>query len=156
MIYRMAGSHFTLLFITLGILLGCAGIMTKQVDFLATNYQMDFIPDEINLEENIAILIAAFGVFLEHRSYLLNLIYPDGLPEPVAQFDQYSHNAGVMFIFVAILVVAIDLFFLALNTWGVTFATLKFLEISVLFGINLLTFLMFIVFGFRAIQRYPG
>lgn len=153
MIYRIAGGHMTLVFITICILLGSAGIMTEQIQFLAANHHLNFIPTEVSLEENIAILIAAFGVFLEHRCYLLRRIYPDGIPDTVEQFDQYSHNIGVMFILVAIVIVAIDLLFLALDTWGINLSVLKYVEISILFSINLIAALMLVVFGFKACQQ---
>lgn len=153
MLYRAAGNQYTLLFITFSILLGTAGIMTKQIHFLTDNFGLDFIPAEINLEENIAILVAAFGVFLEHRSYLLVKIYPEGIPENIKKFDVYSHNIGVMFIFVAIFVVALDLFFLALNTWGIEFPALKYWEITILFCINGMTALMFVMFFLKACRE---
>ncbi|MBT3766470.1 MAG: hypothetical protein HOB79_04885 [Rhodospirillaceae bacterium] len=153
MIYRVAGNHFTLCFISLVILLGAAGIMTQQVQFLADNMGMNFIPTEVALEENIAILIAAFGVFLEHRIYLLRKIYPDTIPESVAEFDQYSHNVGVMFIMLAILMEATDLFFLALNSWGFAMSSLKYLEISILFSINVLSAGMFVIFAVRSFKE---
>ena len=53
MIYRLAGSRFTLLFITLCILIGTAEMMTSQVEFLTTNYQLNFIPALVGIEENI-------------------------------------------------------------------------------------------------------
>jgi len=70
MFYRIAASRPTLYLITLCILIGAAGIMTDQVEFLINNYNLDFIPGEVELEANIAILIAAFGVFLERLGWL--------------------------------------------------------------------------------------
>ena len=127
--------------------------MTQQVQFLVDHIDLNFIPTEVALEENIAILIAAFGVFLEHRIYLLRKIYPDTIPEHVAEFDQYSHDAGVMFIMLAIFMEATDLFFLALNSWGFVQTSLKYIEISILFGINLLSAGMFIVFAMRSFKE---
>lgn len=156
MLYRAAGNHYMLLFITFGILLGTAGIMTEQIEFLADNYHLNFIPAEINLEENIAILIAAFGVFLEHRSYLLAKMFPEGIPDKVNEFDEYCHFMGVMFILIAIFVVALDLFFLALNTWGIELPVLKYGEILVLFCINGLTIFLLMVFSLKVYRRAPS
>ena len=72
MIYRLAGSQATLIAITLSILVGATGIVTEQLGFLTENLHMNFIPQEVGLEENIAILVAGFGVFLEHRRWLLD------------------------------------------------------------------------------------
>ena len=58
-----------------------------------------------------------------------------------------------MFILVAILMEAMDLFFLALNTWKFDVSGLKYVEISVLFAINLLAFVMFSIFGVRAYKE---
>jgi hypothetical protein len=61
MIYRIAGNHLTLCFISLIILLGTSGIMTQQVQFLSAHFDQNFIPTEVALENNIAILIDSFG-----------------------------------------------------------------------------------------------
>ncbi len=39
MILRAAGSHLTLMLITLAILIGSFGIMTQQVEFLGSSHQ---------------------------------------------------------------------------------------------------------------------
>jgi len=153
MVYRLSGSPITLVLITIAILIGTAGIMTEQVKFLALNHDMNFIPEEVELEGSIAILIASFGVFLEHRRYLLDRIYSNDLPDAVEKFDLYSHNVGVMFILVAILMESADLFFLALNSWQIGFSELKFIEIALLFAINLVSFIMFLIFGYKSIKE---
>jgi hypothetical protein len=53
----------------------------------------------------------------------------------------------------AILMEAIDLFFLALNSWGIVLSSLKYIEISMLFSINLLSAGMFIVFAVRSFKE---
>lgn len=116
MILRAAESHLTLMLITLAILIGSVGIMTQQIGFLASSHQMNFIPADVNLEDDIAILLAAYGVFLEHHRYLLDMIYKDGLLPAIEAFDDYSHQFGVLMIPVAFLLVALDLLILALST----------------------------------------
>jgi hypothetical protein len=86
MIFRLAGGHRSLLLLTIVILIAFAGIMTEQIKFLAENHHMNFIPAEIGLEQDITILTAAFGVFLEHRRWLLDRMYPDGM--------RWSHIVG--------------------------------------------------------------
>ena len=152
MIYRLAGSQSALHAINLCILLGIAGIMTEQIQFLSAHFEMNFIPEEVAMEQSIAILLAAFGVFLEHRRYVLERIYPDAIPEPIQQFDHYSHNIGVMMILIAILMEALALLFLAFNSWGFNFAGLKYIEISLLFGINLVASGMLLKFGIRTLK----
>jgi len=153
MVIRLAGSKFTLKFITLIILFGAAGIMTDQIVFLVENHHMDFIPAEIGLEADIAIQMAAFGVFLEHRGWLLDRIYLDGIPETVKQFDRYCHDVGVLLILIAVIIESVDLFFLALNNWGIEFAGLKYTEIALLVAINLTAVVTVALFGLRSLRE---
>jgi len=62
MLYRIVGAHLTPLLITFSVLIGAAGIMTEQISFLIDPYGANFIPAEAELEGNIAILVAAFGL----------------------------------------------------------------------------------------------
>ena len=43
-----------------------------------------------------------------------------------------------------------------LDTWGVSFAYLKYIEIFILFAINVLAAVMLIAFGYRTLQGQPG
>lgn len=155
MVYRLFGNHFALIFVTLGIMVVGAGAMTEQVTFLAAHLETDFIPSEVEMEGNIVILLACFGVFLEHRRYLLAKIYPDGLPEPVKRFDNSSHHIGVMFILVAIVTEFLDLLFLALNSWGFVSAGIRFAEIATLFTINAATFVSLAIFILWVLRERP-
>ena len=153
MIYRFSASPLALILITLSILIGSAGIMTDQVRFLLANHNLNFLPDEIGMESNIVILIAGFGVFLEHRRWLLERIYPDGIPEPVDLFDKYSHDIGVLLILIAILMESADILFLAFNTWGLEMTWLKYVEISTLFFMNIVAVCVVAVFGFKLVKQ---
>ena len=138
MIFRLAASKSVLFTFSFFILLGVAGIMTEQITFLLDHHQMDFIPAEIDLEEDIAILLAAFGVFLEHRFWLLDRIYPNGVPEPLREFDLYGQKFGIFLILIAVVIECLDMAFLAINIWGLDNSTIKYLEISLLFAGNIL------------------
>lgn len=155
MVYRIFGNHFTLVFVMLGIMVVGAGVMTEQVTFLAAHLETNFIPSEIEMEGSIVILLACFGVFLEHRRYLLAKIYPDGLPDTVERFDRSSHHIGVMFILVAIITEFLDLFFLALNSWGFASTGVRFAEIATLFAINAATFVCLAVFILWVLKERP-
>lgn len=155
MIYRWFGSHFTVVVFTLGIMIVGAGIMTEQVLYLTAHLETNFIPAEVEMEGNIVILIACFGVFLEHRRYLLDQVYPHGLPESVKRFDRTSHKIGVMFILVAILTEFLDLFFLALNSWGFVSPTVQFVEIATLFTVNAATFMGLAIFLLWVLRERP-
>jgi len=155
MIYRLSGSNFTLILITLSIIIGATGVMTDQVKFLLTSHSMNFIPAEVGMEENIAILIAGFGVFLEHRRWLLERIYPDGIPDTVDAFDRYAHDMGVLLILIAIFTEAADLLFLAFNSWGLDMNWLKYFEIGVLFAANILAVGTVATFGVKLLKQLP-
>lgn len=152
MIYRIAGSHVTLILVTIGIMIISGGVAKEQFVLLIDHYQSNFIPDEIALEENIAILIACFGVFLEHRRHLLKKIHPSGLPESVNRFDHVSHDIGIMFIMIGLFIEFLDLLFLTTNGWGVSGPGFKFAEILILFIANALAFAMLGFFGVRSLR----
>lgn len=147
MLYRCFGNPFTIILLTFGIMTVGAGTMTDQVAYLMAHLETNFVPDEVKMEGSIVILLACFGVFLEHRRNLLEKIYPDGLPDDVDRFDRESHHIGVMFIMVAILTEFLDLLFLALNSWGFVSSSLQFIEIGTLFAINAVTFVCLAVFA---------
>lgn len=155
MVYRIFGNHFTLVFVTLGIMVVGAGAMTEQVTYLAAHLETNFIPSEVEMEGNIVILLACFGVFLEHRRYLLAKIYPDGLPDAVERFDRSSHHIGVMFILIAIITEFLDLLFLALNSWGFVSPGIRFAEIATLFAINAATFVCLAIFILWVLRERP-
>lgn len=155
MLYRIFGNHLTLVILTLGIMVVGAGAMTEQIRYLAAHLETNFIPAEIEMEGNIVILLACFGVFLEHRGYLLAKIYPNGVPDPVAQFDRSSHHVGVMFILIAIVTEFLDLFFLALNSWGFVSTAFQITEIATLFVINAATFVCLAVFILWVLRERP-
>lgn len=155
MIYRLFGNHFALVILTLGIMVVGAGAMTEQVRYLTAHIETNFIPAEVAMEGNIVILLACFGVFLEHRRYLLAKIYPNGLPDSVEQFDRSSHHVGVMFILIAIVTEFLDLFFLALNSWGFVSTGIQVAEIATLFVINAATFVCLALFILWVLKERP-
>ena len=112
--------------------------MTEQITFLIAHIELNFIPSEVGMENNIAVLIAGYGVFLEHRRWLLVRIYPDPLPVAVDQFDRYCQDIGVYLILTAIAIEAADLMFLAFNNWGLNSPHIKYLEVLCLFATNLM------------------
>ncbi|MGB0631597.1 MAG: hypothetical protein ACPGRZ_12975, partial [Alphaproteobacteria bacterium] len=154
-LYRCFGNHYTLVVVALGVMLVSAGTMTDQVEYLSAHIETNFIPEEVAMEGSIVILLACFGVFLEHRRYLLHKIHPEGIPEAVQRFDRSSHHIGVMFIMIAILTEFLDLLFLALNSWGFTSKGVNFAEIAALFAINCVTFLCLAAFVVWVVRERP-
>lgn len=84
---------------------------------------------------------------------MLNKIYETNIPGFIEQFDQYSHNMGVMFIMIAILIEALDLCFLALNKYRIDFPGLKYFEILLLFVINIMASILLFIVGLKSIKR---
>ena len=117
------------------------------------NHQLDFIPAEIGMEEDLAILLASFGIFLEHR-WLLERVYPEGVPEPVAKFDLKGRKFGILLILLAVLIECFDMAFLALNTWGLDHSGLKYFEVALLFAGNVLAVVGVTRFSFEIVR--PG
>lgn len=155
MLYRCFGNHYALVVVALGVMVVSAGTMTEQVEFLRAHMEKNFVPAEVAMEGSIVILLACFGVFLEHRHYLLARIYPDGVPDHVHRFDRSSHHIGVMFIMIAILTEFLDLFFLALNSWGFIAKEIQIAEVATLFAINGLTFLALAFFIVWVLKERP-
>lgn len=60
-----------------------------------------------------------------------------------------------MFILVAIVVEFLDLFFLALNSWGIVSPTVQFVEIAMLFAINAATFISLAIFVLWVLKERP-
>ena len=128
----------------IGIVFGAVGIGALQVDFLIEHLKGNFIPGEITLEEDIAIVIAAFGVFLDNRRWLVRAKYGDDQPESEVSLSAVCQHYGVGFILLGIFIEVIDLAFLALNNYGLGSGTLKFIEVGVLFLLNIGSILMLI------------
>lgn len=134
---------------TAAIIIGLSGIMTDQLRFLFENHHMNFIPTEIELEESVAILVASFGAFLEYRRWLLEKVYEGNIPRDIEAFTRDSYDTGILMILLAVSMESINLFFLALNTWGLGFPGLKYLEICIMFFLNLTALFLAIHFGYK-------
>ena len=83
---------------------------------------------------------------------LLEKVYAGPIPEPVDAFDRYSHGVGIMFLMIAILMEALNLLFLAMNTWGFDGPVVKYTEIAFMFALNVLAIVQLAVFGLRALR----
>jgi len=153
MLYRIAASRLTLHLITICILVGAAGILTDQVEFLLANYQLDFIPGEVELEANIAILIAAFGVFLERLGWLSEWAVAMGMEAFASDaLNRDAHDVGNALILIAIFMEAVNLLVLALDTWGLASPGMKFVEVGLLFAANVFAMIVSGLFGLRALR----
>lgn len=151
-------SKSLLLFFSLFIIIGTLGIITDQVDFLLKHYQLNFVPGEISLEENIAILLAAFGAFLELRPSVTEHLYENSPPAIEIAINDIAQLYGVYIILLAISIECIDLGILALETWSLNYPILKFIEIFILFSLNLVAVILLIKFFvkiLRPIKKTP-
>jgi hypothetical protein len=151
MFYRIAASRLTLNLITLAILIGTAGIMTDQVRFLIDNINLDFVPGEVALEGSIAILVAAYGVFLERLGWLAERAGATIGPA-TELLNRQAHDAGNNLSLNAIFMEAVNLLALALDTWRFSMPALKFTEVSVLFAANLFAAGVVALFAVRAMR----
>lgn len=130
-----------------GILFGTLGIVWLQIQFLVENHHLNFIPGEITLEENIAIVIAAFGVFLDLRRWVVRSFYADGVPEEEEARSAFCQKRGVQFILLGILIEIVDLCFLALTNFGLDMPILLYGEFLVLLVLNLVAIVSLLIFA---------
>lgn len=133
--------------IVLGILFGTLGICWLQIQFLIENHHLNFIPGEIAFEENIAIVIAAFGVFLDLRRWVIRSHYGDEIPEAEQIRSTFCQQRGVQFILLGILIEVVDLCFLAITNFGLDTPLFLYSELVVLFVFNLFAITLLITFA---------
>lgn len=142
MIYTIAINRWVVILVGIGIIFGAVGISMLQVDFLIEHFREDFIPGEVGLEEDIAIVIAAFGVFLDNRRWLVRAKYANDVPENEAALSAVCQRYGVGFILLGIFIEVIDLAFLTINSHGFGTPLVRISEVSVLFVLNIASIMM--------------
>ena len=118
MIYAVALNRYMLLVFTAGILIGTLGIFTEQIVFLTQHYSAEFITEEIKLEDDIALLMALYGVFLDKRRWVVHFQVADDASDATKAFADDTQKTGIALILIAIIVKVIDMFFMSMNTWG--------------------------------------
>lgn len=122
---------------SIGILIGIIGICALQVDYLINNYNLSFIPGEVQLEENIAIVIAAFGVFLDNRHRLVRAVYGENPSGREVRLSALCKEYGFSLVLLGVFIEIVDLCFLAMNSFGIVTALVEYAELSLLFFLNI-------------------
>ncbi|RED48653.1 hypothetical protein [Aestuariispira insulae] len=152
MLYKTVSSPAFLILISFGVLFGAVSVLDEQLDFLLSNYHMNFMPHEISLENEIVILIATFGVMLEHRYWIIEKIHGSAIPEKERQLDSGIQRDGVALILVAVMLELTASTFSGINFWINDASLLKYVEILVLLIFNAIAVLLI----FRFLLRMTG
>lgn len=139
-------SKYTLTIFTFFIIVGTSGIMTEQVYFLMDNYNLNFILSEVKLEEDIAILLASYGAFLECRPWISEYLCKNKIDQLSEKLNFECQKYGIFFILLAVFIECFDLALMAFETWNFHFPFLKFIEIVILLLLNILSTLLMIKF----------
>ncbi|MBO6520569.1 MAG: hypothetical protein JJ900_08515 [Rhodospirillales bacterium] len=137
MLYALTINPWIIILAGAGIIFGAVGIGVLQFQFLMENMHMNFVPGEVNLEEDIAIVVAAFGVFLDNRRWLVRGRYGDNVPDHEQTFSELCQKFGVGLILMGIFIEVVDLGFLALDNFGFTLPMIRYSEVGFMFLLNL-------------------
>ena len=154
MIYAVALNRYMLLVFTFGILIGTLGIFTEQIVFLTQHYSAEFISEEIKLEDDIALLMALYGVFLDKRRWVVHFQFTNDVSDATKDFADDTQKTGIALILIAIIVKVIDMFFMSMNTWGAGSTFAVYLEVIFLFAVNIVAMLLLIRFLVSLLQSW--
>jgi len=154
MIYAVALNRYMLLVFTAGILIGTLGIFTEQIVFLTQHYSAEFITEEIKLEDDIALLMALYGVFLDKRRWVVHFQVADDASDATKAFADDTQKTGIALILIAIIVKVIDMFFMSMNTWGLGSTSFVYLEVVFLFAVNVVAMLLLVRFLFSLMKSW--
>lgn len=153
-IYALVLNRYLMLVFTIGILIGTLGIFTEQIVFLTEHYSADFISEELALEDDIALLMALYGVFLDKRRWVVHFQIEGNVPDTVKNFADNTQKTGIALILIAIGIKVIDMFFMTLNTWGVGETSVVYLEVVFLFTVNIIAMLLLIRFTLSLFKNW--
>lgn len=154
MIYAVALNRYMLLVFTVGILIGTLGIFTEQIVFLTQHYSAEFISEEIELEDDIALLMALYGVFLDKRRWVVHFQVADDVSTETKDFADDTQKTGIALILIAIIVKVIDMFFMTMNSWGAGSTFIVYLEVVFLFAVNIVAMLLLIRFLLKLLKSW--
>lgn len=152
-IYAVALNRYLMLVFSLAILIGTAGIFTEQLVFLTQHFSAEFITKEIGLEDEIALLMGLYGIFLDKRRWVVHFQSPKDAATATKDFADDTQKTGIALILIAIGIKVIDIFFLSMNSWGVGSTAFIYVELTLLFAVNLMAMLLmvrFVILLFRS------
>lgn len=152
MIYAVALNRYLLLIFTVGILIGTLGIFTEQVIFLTQHYSAEFITEEISLEDDIALLMALYGVFLDKRRWVVHFQIEGDVSDATKAFADDTQKTGIALILIAIGIKVIDMFFMSMNAWGAGSSFAVYFEVAFLFSVNILAMLLLVRFAVNLLK----
>ena len=153
-IYAITLNRYLLLVFSLAILIGTFGIFTEQIVFLTQHFSADFITEEIGLEDEIALLMGLYGIYLDKRRWIVHFQVTEDASTATKEFADDTQKTGIALILIAIGTKVIDIFFLSMNSWGVGATSFVYIELAFLFGVNLLAMLLMIRFTFMLLQQW--
>lgn len=153
-IYAIALNRYLMLAFSLAILLGTFGIFTEQIIFLTQHFSADFITKEIGLEDEIALLMGLYGIYLDKRRWIVHFQVAEDASTANKDFADDTQKTGIALILIAIGIKVIDIFFLTMNSWGVGTTSFVYIELAFLFAVNLLALLLMVRFTFMLLQRW--
>lgn len=156
MIYAIALNRYMLLVFTVGILIGMCGIFTEQIIYLTQHYSAAFITEEIDLEDDIALLMALYGVFLDKRRWVVHFQTPGDVSAATKDFADDTQKTGIALILIAIIIKVIDMFFMSMNTWGAGSTFIVYLEATFLFTVNIVALVLLVRFLFNLIKNWKN
>lgn len=154
MIYAIALNRYMLLVFTVGILIGMCGIFTEQIIYLTQHYSAEFITEEIELEDDIALLMALYGVFLDKRRWVVHFQIPTDVSAATKDFADDTQKTGIALILIAIIIKVIDMFFMSMNTWGAGSTFIVYLEAAFLFAVNIVAMVLLVRFLFNLVKNW--
>ena len=134
--YAFASRPIALVIGVIGIIFGVCGIAYLQLQYLIQFYNESLIPGEVSLEENVAIAIAAFGVFLENRHRILTAAQGNDLSQRDIDISELCQKIGFPLLLLGILIEVVDLIFLALYNYGWVSHLSDLMEVGFLFLLN--------------------
>lgn len=153
-IYVLALNRYLLLALTIAILIGTSGIFTEQIVFLTQHFSAEFIAEELALEDDIALLMGLYGVFLDKRRWVVYFQVADDASDEVKEFADDTQKTGIALIIIAIGIKLIDMFFMTINNWGVGSTSITYLEVMFLFAVNVVAMLLMLRFCVSLLQRW--
>lgn len=154
MIYAIALNRYLMLVFSLAILIGTLGIFTEQIVFLTQHFSAEFITKEIGLEDEIALLMGLYGIFLDKRRWIVHFQVPDDASTATKSFADDTQKTGIALILIAIGIKVVDIFFLSMNSWGVGSTAFIYVELAFLFAVNLVAMLLMARFIVMLLQRW--
>lgn len=153
-IYTIALNRYLMLVFSLAILIGTFAIFTEQIIFLTQHFSAEFITEEIGLEDEIALLMGLYGIYLDKRRWIVHFQVVEDASTANKEFADDTQKIGIALILIAIGTKVVDIFFLSMNSWGVGSTSYVYVELAFLFAVNLVAMLLMLRFTLMLLRRW--